>query len=235
MITTAALALLLGAAHDISEVIPTRFQTAQFVARKVSGNQTELRKINKDFGMSYRFNSTDVKIKEPFMLRLESQVEDTSILFIINGTTKIARAPRSKISVKDDVAKEPGKRQTVLDFGLVTPPLMRDLLDDTFIRVDRETGAYVFDLKYKPNLKDGTRHRVWMDPQKKVVLKREWYSQIDGRLQATFAYAGFVQQDGIWFPTKYEVRNADNKLAGAINYAGLKINAPLSDSLFSVK
>ncbi len=234
MFVAASLSLLLGATPNIQECIPHNFRSATFVAEKVKGIQSELVKINKDFGTAYRFAKTSVWLEEPFKLRLESAVEDTSFTFIMNGPIKVAKAPRSSLSVKENVAKKPGKRQTAFDFGLLTPALLSDLFDAKFVREDRATGAYIFDLTYKPSLDDDTRNRVWLDPKRDVMLKREWYSQIDGRLMAIFTYSDFAQQGGIYFPTAYEVKNADNRVAGAIRYKNLKINPPIDDSYFKV-
>jgi len=217
----------------IESVIPNNFRSAEFTAVKTSGNQKELAKINEDFGMSYRFSRTKVTIKEPFMLRLEGKVEDTSAVFVTNGTRKMFKAPRSKLSIKDNTANSPGKRQTVLDFGLVVPSLFTELFDAKFVRTDR-SGLAVFDLLYKAKYDYKQRHRVFMDTEKKVPVKREWYAQ-DGRLMATFFYSGFVQDGGLYFPTTYEVKNADNVVAGGIKYQGLKLNGSVSDSLFEIK
>ncbi len=217
----------------IIDYIPRNFRSAEFVARKVTGNQTELAKINDDFGMSYRFVQTKVTLKEPFKLRLEGKVEDTSMLFVTNGTRKMFKAPRSKLSIKEDTSRSPGKRQTVMDFGLLTASLFEDLFDAKFVRKDRE-GMLVFDLTYKPNFKDFTRHRIWIQPDSKSLVKREWYSQMDKRLMATFFYSGFKTIDGVSFPTNYQVKNADNVVAGAIRYESVKVNQPVDDSLFAI-
>ncbi|MFX4918095.1 hypothetical protein ABTB83_19165, partial [Acinetobacter baumannii] len=88
---------------------------------------------------------------------------------------------------KENLAKSPGKRQTWLDFGIVTPALFSGLFDAKFVRNDRETGAVVFDLTYPASLDDSSRQRVFIDPVKKVVHRREWYGQ-DGKLKAIFTY-----------------------------------------------
>lgn len=236
MLIAATLPLLVSQTHSIAEVLPTGFRSATFVTRKLSANQKELGKINKDFGMSYRFDSMSVSLKEPNKLRLEAKVGDTTFLFIVNGSKKLAKAPRAKISVKDDVAGEPGKRQTAFDFGVLTPALMKDYLDAKFVRVDRQNGDYVYDLTYKASTKDETRHRVWIDPKMKVITKREWYSQMgDKRLMATMVYSDFVTASGVYFPGKYSVFNADGKLAGSLSYDNVHINPELDEALFVIK
>lgn len=221
--------------HAISEVLPKGFESVSFTLKKVKANQTELKKINDDFGLSYRFSSSVVKLKEPFKLRMESKIEDTTMVFITNGTRKSFKAPRSNISIKENVAKAPGKRQTAFDFGLVTPAIMSDYLNAKFVRVDRKSNDYVYDMTYKPETGDTTKFRVWINPKMKVVTKREWYHQNDGRLMATFYYTSFVQKNGLYFPTEYTVYNADNKLAGQTKFESVAINSSIDDSQFVIK
>lgn len=233
-----AIALLTLAAPaqtpGLDDILAPGFEDAAFTARVTKADQRELGKINKDFANSYRFSSTKVFVKEPFMLRLEATVDDTDILFILNGTTRIVRVPRARISQRENLAKAPGKRQTLLDFGLLTRSMFQGLFEAKYVRTDRATGDYVFDITYLKAFDDTSRSRVWVDPDKRYVTKREWYSQ-PGRQLATFFYENPVRQGSTWFPTKLTVKNVDNRVAGITDYVGVKVNGGLSDSLFSVK
>lgn len=235
MSLTAALALatLTQSNPSIQTYALEALKDVSFTQRIVSGNQRELRKINQDFANSYRFTSAKVWMKEPFMLRMESNVDDTQIFFLVNGTRKLVRIPRSRINIKDDVSMSPGKRQTAFDFGLMPPSLFRDLFQPSFVRMDRATGDAVFDVTYVPRLKDKTRHRVWLDPERKALTKREWYGQ-DGGLMATFVLEDFVRLEGMWLPGKVTVRNADNAVAGVTRYESVKVNQGLAASLFEI-
>lgn len=228
----AALGLLQS--QSISAYYEQDLKDASFAAVQVSSNQRELQKINADFARSFRFKTVQVKLKEPFKLRLESNVDDTSMLIVTNGPMQLISVPRARISQKTDLTGKPGRRQTSLDFGLVTPALFRDLFDAKFIRIDRATGAAVFDLTYKPRLKDGTRHRIWIHPERKYTIKREWYSQFGGRLQATFNYEKPLSTKGVWFPTRVSVANSEGKEAGVTEYRSVVLNADLSDDLFKI-
>jgi len=225
--------LLVGqtATYDASDIVQKGIKDISFTARVEYGNQMELAKINKDFGDSYRVSYSIIKTKEPFKVRVEGKVGDTTALYILNGTKRVYSIPRLKLRQKEDVSKGPGKRQTYLDFGLITPSLVEDLFDATFVRVDRATNDLVFDLTYKKN--DKSRHRVWVDPKKKIVTKREWYNQ-KGKQLATFTYEKPVEIDGIWMSTLATVRNVDNKKAGVLSYENIKVNQGISDSLFDV-
>jgi outer membrane lipoprotein-sorting protein len=219
--------------QNIDSYVQKNFDDASLTARVKYANQKELVKINDDFGKSYRVPYTDIKVKEPFKLRLETNVEDTKVLYIINGPKLLIRIPRIKVNSRQDLSKSPGRRQTLLDFGILTPSLFNGLFQAKFVRLDRATNDVVFDVTYPTALDDTSRHRIWVDPQKKYVTKREWYSQ-KGKQLATFYYNDPVSVDGVWMPTKMQVKNVDGALAGETYYTGLKVNQGLSDSLFSV-
>lgn len=223
--------------QDVRSLAQSGFRDATFTAQVADANQRELQKINKDFANSYRFKSSKVWMKEPLMLRMESVVDDTQIFFIVNGSKRLVRVPRAGISQRENLAKAPGKRQTPLDFGLLTPSLFVNFFTGKFVREEARgdfAGDMVFDLTYVPSLDDTTRHRVWIDPKMRFTTKREWYSQNGGFLVATFTYSEPKQVGGVWMPTRVTVRNADGKVAGSSVYKDLKVNTGLADTLFKV-
>jgi outer membrane lipoprotein-sorting protein len=214
------------------DIVQPAFKDCTFTAHAVRGNQKELRKINNDFATSYRFSFMKAKVKEPFMVRLESTVEDTDILYMENGARKLYRIPKIHLSKVEDVSNAPGKRQTVMDFGILTPSLFQSLFNATYVRTDRENGHYVFDLTYKhPRYDDTSKHRVWIDPQRKYITKRVWFSQ-EGRELATFIYEKPKFERGVWFPTRATVKNVEDKIAGITEYTSMNINVGLSSSIF---
>ena len=229
-----AIAVTAQGSTSIDAYLQKNFSDASFTARVKFANQKELGKINDDFGKSYRFSYSDLKVKEPFKVRVESNVEDTKVLYILNGTQLLIRIPRVKINSRQDLAKAPGRRQTLMDFGLLTPSLFNNFMVAKFVRMDRASGNAVFDITYIPALDDTSRHRVWIDPEKKYIMKREWYGQRGGQA-ATFFYTNPKNVGGVWMPTTVKVQNNDGKLAGETSYEGLKVNQGLDDSLFSVK
>ncbi|MBL8068120.1 MAG: outer membrane lipoprotein-sorting protein [Armatimonadetes bacterium] len=225
---------LLGQSNSISSYWQSGLKDATFTARVGKASQRELQKINKDFAQSYRFDYTDVKMKEPFMLRLESKVDDQSIWYIINGPNRLLSIPKSGIRNRENLSKSPGKRQTIFDFGLIAPSLFDGFMQAAFIRVDRATNEPVFDVTYESRLGDDSRHRIWVDPSKHYVTKREWYSQNGSKpLLAVFKYKNPKQVSGVWVPTVLEVYNSQNTLAGTTYYENISVNTGLSSSLFA--
>lgn len=233
LVAIAALTAITTADPTWEDIVQKNFKDCVFTAKVVKGNQTELKKINKDFAISYRFKFMNAKVKEPYKVRLDSEVDDTMIVYLLVGTKKSYVIP-GKIRASEDVADAPGKRQTVRDFGILTPSLFRDYLKADYVRTDRESGDYVFDLTYKEaRWNDTSRHRVWIDPQQKYIKKRVWYAQ-EGHLLATFLYENPKNEDGVWFPTKCTVKNAEDKVAGVTEYSSMKINVGLADSVFKL-
>jgi outer membrane lipoprotein-sorting protein len=236
LLAVAALTLVQPAQKfDVDDIVQKNFRDASFVARVVKGNERELKKINDDFAYSYRFTFMKAQVKEPFMVRLESTVEDTNLLYIINGDRKRYSIPRIKINKTENISLAPGKRQTPMDFGVLTPSLFRgDFMTAQFQRVDRETGNLVFDITYvKPRLDDTSRHRVWVDKDRRYITRRVWFSQ-EGRQLATFIYDLPKQDGGVWFPSRCTVRNIEDKVAGVTQYESIAINRGIADSVFKL-
>lgn len=204
----------------------------KFTMKIGKSNISELKKINNDFANSYRFKESEVMMKEPFQLKMVSIVGETRVVLVLNKTQQLMKVP-GKIQQKTDLSKAPGRRQTFFDFGILTPSLFDNYMEAKFIRVDRRTNQPVFDVTYVASLGDETRHRIWVDDKKGVVTKREWYSQIDKRLMATFNYSGFVQSDGVWVPSKMEVYNSENKFAGSTSYSNIRANTGISSNEFN--
>lgn len=238
MIGTVAFAIVAFApqSQDIDSYVQKAFKDATLSAKATFFSQKELAKINDDFGKSYRLanDNTQIRVKEPFKLRIDAKVEDTKILFVVNGTNQLIRIPGRNINVRQNLAKTPGRRQTLLDFGIITPSLFTDFFEAKFVRVDRATGDVVFDVTYPKVLDDTSRHRIWIDTEKKFVTKREWYNQ-PGRQLATFYYTDPQNFSGVWLPTKMQVKNVDGVLAGETRYSGLKVNSGLDETLFATK
>jgi outer membrane lipoprotein-sorting protein len=218
----------------IDGLLQAGLKSLSFTAVVGSAKQTELQKINKDFAQSYRFKSMQVYMKEPFKIRMETKVDDSDILMVINGPVRKLSIPKARLSQKLNLKDEPGKRQTAFDFGFVTPSLFDGYFQAEFVRTERATGHQIFDVTYVAGLADKSRHRVWIDPAKKMVTRRQWYANWGGHLMATFDYSEPVQLGGVWIATTISVTNAEGKLAGTTTYKDVRVNPTLADSLFDV-
>ncbi len=230
---TTLLALAVLQSQNISAYVQPAFHDATFTAKIVSKNQNELKKINDDFGAGYRVETSTVRIEEPFKVRVDANIEDTQVTYIVNGTKRHFKIPRLRINKAEDLSTKPGNRQTVFDFGIITPSLFESFMDAKFVRMDRATGDVVFDVTYKSVFNDKTRFRIWIDPAKRYITKREWYHR-KGRMVATFYYDQPETTNGVTAPTRLTVKNGDDVVAGVTRYDGIKINAGIPDDVFGV-
>jgi outer membrane lipoprotein-sorting protein len=141
--------------------------------------------------------------------------------------------PQLKLKQKDDLGDSPGKRYTLFDIGLLTPSGLA-VIESKYLRTESVDGtsAQVFEMNYRG---DETSHfTVWVDPARRVVLKRAWHDAA-GKLKAVFLYQDHVQvRPGLWVPTRLEVRNGEDAVAGVTSYSDLKINQGLDDSFFAI-
>ncbi len=213
-----------------SDIVSSRLNDVSFSMAIESSKRSELIKINKDFAMSYEAESGNVIYAEPMQLRLSTVYNGQEAVYIIKGDNKSWRIPRLKISGNENVADKPGKRQTMLDFGIITKWMAEKFLNASYIRTDRD-GALIFDLTYQFK-GDKSRHRVWVHPDRKYIMKRMWYNQ-HGQLMATFEYTEPTQVNNVWFPTKLTVSNAEGKVAGVTRYRNIKINSGVPASTFN--
>ena len=172
--------------------------------------------------------------KEPFKVNVEAKSDDTKVTYIINGVKQLYSIPKLRLNQKSDLSKSPGRRQTFLDFGIPTSSLFDSLFIAKFVRLDRETKFPIFDLTYPAAMDDTTRFRVWIDPDKRITTKREWYGQ-QGQLRATLYYTEPVNVSGVWFPTSLIVKNSENKFAAQTKYSKIQVNTGLSDAPFTIK
>ncbi|MBI5705863.1 MAG: outer membrane lipoprotein-sorting protein [Armatimonadetes bacterium] len=232
----AATALLCTAIADPDpdDIVQKNLKDVSFTLVIEKADQKELGKINKDFGTSYRADSGKAYFKDPFKFRIESKYGETNVYYVLNGGTAYYRLGRAGIGQKMDVSGSPGRIQTLLDFGVLVPSLLT-FFEAKYVRTDRATGAYVFDLLFKKRKPDdNTRHRIWVEPKLKYVMKREWFNR-DGDQLATFTYSEPHTANGCTFPGRAEVRNTENRLGGIMLYKSVQFNTGLSESLFSIK
>ncbi|MBS1701256.1 MAG: outer membrane lipoprotein-sorting protein [Armatimonadetes bacterium] len=235
MMTTTLAAMILGGTQstNIDSYLPFGLKDITFNVSMTKRNSKELGKIDQSFVQQYSIDSATVRAKEPFKLRMDARSDETTVMTIVNGGSKLISVPALRIKKKSNVSEEPGQRQTLMDFILLTPAAATDFLHPKFVRFDRQSGDPVFDLTFASSLNYPVRHRVWIDKDEHYVTRREWYGT-EGQLRATFLFSSPVKVKGIYVPTVMQVLNADNKLAGETKYTNIKVNEGLSDSIFDI-
>ena len=232
-ILSAGIALTMAAAAqaapDIRTLTSDNVKTLQASSEIVTENQDELKKISGDISLAYRLHRGSMVYEQPGKLRIEASIPHLATgYYVINGNMKLTVAPF--VRKKQDTTGAPGKRQTLLDFGLVPPELLTDY-NATFLRT--ESGLLCFQLQPK-QAGETEKDLVWIDPKTHITAQRYNYDR-DGRLVKWFLYKNPVLvAPGIYVPTRVELYNTANKLAGATVYQNVRVNQPVSDSLFKI-
>jgi outer membrane lipoprotein-sorting protein len=234
MFITTYATLILGGLQstNIDSYLPSGLKDISFNISLTKRLPKELQKIDQSYVLQYsQLDAALFRGKEPLKLRIDAKSEDTSGYTIVNGGRKLISVPVLHIRSKSDVSKQPGQRQTLMDFVTLTDSEAHQFLNAKFVRFDRESGNPVFDLTFPASLDYPVRHRVWMDKNLKYIVKREWYG-LQGQLRATFLYLNPTTVKGITVPTVLRLLNAENKVAAESKYLNVHINDGIADSVF---
>jgi outer membrane lipoprotein-sorting protein len=218
------------AAPDIRALTSANIKTLSASSEIVAENQGELKKIDGDIALAYRLHRGSLVYQQPGRLRIEATIPHLATgYYVINGTKKLTVAPF--VHKVQDTAGAPGKRQTLLDFGLVPPELLADY-NVTFLR--REKGLLCY--RVQPKQAGETYYDlIWVDPRTHITAQRYNYDR-HGKFVKWILYKNPVQvAPGIYVPTRVELYNTQNRLAGATVYQNIRVNQPVSESLFKVE
>lgn len=217
------------AAPDIRQYTSNNVKTLEVSSRIVTENHDQLQKISGDIALAYRLHKGSMQYEQPGKLRINASVPIFgSGHYTINGNKKATVAPF--YHRVQDVTGAPGKKQTLLDFGLVPPELLTEY-DATYLGT--QSGLLEFQLL--PKIKsEPLKNIVWIDPKTKITVQRYNYDR-QGKLSKWFLYKNPVQvAPGVFVPTRVELYNPQNKLAGATVYQNIRANQPLSEDIFKI-
>lgn len=220
--------------QNIADYVADKIDDFSLTMRVGQYDEREGSKISKDFGSIYKLKG-DVKMryKEENRVRFDGNIGTATYTFIVNNTKQIVR---SSIGLKDvrDIGTAPGKRKTLLDVGFLSRGYLA-YTEAEFKRMQEVKGinCALFRVSYRDKSQDTSHRLVWIDPKTKITVKKEEYSQ-QGKLNATYYYLDPKEvSQGIWFPTKVEAWNKQDKKAGDLLYREIKLNVGVEDSIFN--
>jgi len=89
---------------------------------------------------------------------------------------------------------------------------------------------------YRINLKNGTRIRVWIEPEGRYIL-RKYVLDSAGREIVKELYSDYIESDGIYIPSVIElhVRTVSGTVRTLTEYKNLRVNDVIKDSLFDFR
>jgi outer membrane lipoprotein-sorting protein len=218
---------------NINDYVASKLDDFSAVMRVRQHDDNAGRKIHKDFGLIYKLKGdVQVRYKEASKLRLDAHVGASNATLINNGSIQYVRF--AGLRDRRDLGKEPGKRKTLLDVGMISASYL-EYTEAQFLGARPVDGVMcaVFNITYRD--KNDSSHRVvWIDPKTRITVKREEYSQ-KGKLNATFYYKDPQEVvPDIWFPTRIEAWNNEGQKAGETGYQNIKVNQGLPETLFQL-
>jgi len=222
--STADIAKLTTALTDLEATIKvTKYDSA------------ELEKIGSDLKTTYSLRNVNFQYKQPDKIRIEARSQTRgSALLIMNGATRYYEVPKLKIKKSENLEAHPGRRQSLLEYaGLVSTGTL-EFMDATMLREEKlgDRNTIVYNLRFQGEDK-GSFYRVWIDKDTHVTMKREWRDGAD-KLRATFVYSDLKEiAQGIWMPTKVDVKNAEGASAAQLSMTDIKPNQGLTDAPFT--
>ena len=195
------------------------------------------RRINKDFGLIYewmRKSHSDLllRFRLPDMMRIDGRFGAATGIYIVNSTAQDVRLSVG-LNVRTDLSKTPGKRKTLLDMGLLSEDYL-SYTEAKFMGARPYEGKMcaVFNISYRDKSLDTSHRLVWIDPETKITVKREEFSQ-QGKLRSIWYYRKPKEvAPNLWMPSIIEIDDNQGNLAGETEYRDVKVNIPMSLDLF---
>jgi outer membrane lipoprotein-sorting protein len=220
------------AVPDIHQYTSDKIKTLRLDSEIVYENHDQLENIGGDFADFYQVQrgarSLSLIYQQPGMLRYDANVIGAHITYVLDGDTRTTVIPFLHIHKTEDIAGAPGKKNTLLDCGVV-PPEFLNQDNATYLRT--QNGLLCFQLLGKLK-SEPFKDLVWIDPKTHITEQRYHYDR-NGKLTAWYLYKNPVLiAPGIYFPTRVEVYSPENKLAGVTVYRNIRVNTPVDPATF---
>ena len=222
------------AAPDIHHFTSDKIKTLRLDSQVTYENRDQLEEIGGDFANFYRVQrgarTLSLIYMQPGMLRFDANVLGSHITYAISGDTRVTDITFPRIHKAENIAGAPGKKNTLLDSGVVPPEQLADY-NATYLRT--ESGLLCFQLLAK-DPKEPFKDLVWIDPKTHITTQRYHYDR-NNKLVAWYLYKNPAQvAPGVYFPTRVEVYSPKMKLAGVTIYKNIRVNPPVSPATFNI-
>ncbi len=206
------------------------FKSVSMVGTVTYKNKKAIASIESNYARLYDFKSASISFKDPDKLRMDGKLGMVRFEYIVNGWSKIIRAPTVRFTKREDFTGDPAKLQDAFDVGLVTPALWRHRRIEV---IDDAEAAARDEIKIRLHWPKGDMMLLaWLDKED-LWLKRFEKRTGAGELQLKVLYLKPRKAGGIiWMPTTVELYASDGEKAGASEYTDIRVNTGLADSFF---
>ena len=221
----------------LSDYAVSKLDDFETTMKAVYHDDNAARKINNDIGMLYQLKGDVlIRYKEENKFRADGKLGASKASLVINDARQTYSLAGFGIKQTTNMGKAPGKRKSLLDVGLISEYYL-GYAQGEFLGEKPFEGVQcaVFKITYKDRSLDTSHRIVWIDPKTKITLKREEYAQegSGGKLRSIWLYREPVEiVSGLFFPSRIELLNNENKKAGETSYSNTRVNVGLHDDIF---
>lgn len=216
------------------EAVRARFTSVrdvQLIVEVGRRNADELERINDDFAQQFKLKRAEVWYKSPDSVRVETRIGPTKLTYIIDADNKWTKAPL-KGTVQENIADKPNRRQTGLEFGILSTFLFSKMSASApkSVKLENENALQI-DFTFPRNKETGT-WRVFVSAADYRLLRFDKIRD-SGELKVRYCYKDHqdVTKD-VRMPRRVEIYNQFGKFAGEYLIKRIDVNTNLPDSLF---
>jgi outer membrane lipoprotein-sorting protein len=194
-----------------------------------------LEAMDRDLARLYARQEVTLQYKEPDRLRLSANSpKGGKETLLFNAERRTFAVGAGKGVSQQDLSAAPDRRSFLFEFCGLLSTGMFDTMRARFVKQEKVDGVntLVYDLTYW-GLEDGPYHRVWIDPDKRLIVKREKYDR-DGNLKTITRYKQPTEvAPGCWLPGYVEIEDARQQVFATIKITNVRVDQGLSDSVFT--
>ena len=194
-------------------------------------NDQVLEKIGEGRVSEYGIKQAQVRLKAPDCSRIEGTAHRLRVVSITNHDYSILRIKPLGYQKTKPLDENARYRPFSMLLGLVTPEIWdRFAVNDVGILSEGTDEFHVFDLLRT----DSSRklYRITIDTKTLTLRECDTYRSEGDTPRLTCRYLEPMQVNGLWVPTKVEMRSADNELAVVFKLNEITVNTSLDDALF---
>lgn len=194
-------------------------------------NDQVLKKMSDCRVSDYGLKNAQVRFKTPDCSRIEGNAHGLRVVSITNHDYSIFRIKPLGYQKTKPLGESAKYKPFAMLLGLVTPEIWDQFaVNDVGILREGADEFYVFDLLRI----DSSRklYRITIDIQTLTLHECDTYRSEGDTLKLTCRYLEQMQVNGLWVPTRVEMRSADGELAAVFKLSNIAVNTNLDDALF---
>lgn len=216
-------------APALSSVATDKIKDLTCTLRVIQVDFDKLSKIDKGITTQFRtLKRADVAYKSPNKVRLSNSVAQ----LVYNGDTRRVRIKLVGLNKTDNVAGQPGQKQSLLSLGIFATDYLNTDYEPHFLR--REGDLLVYNLTQR-NTDNRSHEVVTVNPKTHLIVKRVSFNGDEVKRMETRYLDPRQIRPGIWLPGRIEVYNPQGELGGTQTLEDAKVNLGVDDSLFAVR